>query len=68
MKPSQRDLPGLTAACPVLLEVTGAELQAVLAKLRADGAFVWRMDAVCQSDYKLHIHWPATCQTAQHHD
>ena len=43
---------------PVLLELSGHELLVELPRLKARGAFPWRMVAVCNGRWRVFIHWP----------
>lgn len=44
---------------PTLQEVSGTELEPTLRKLRAQGAWPWRLERVGVSGYRVWIHWPA---------
>ena len=43
---------------PVVLELSGPELLIELPRLQAQGAFAWRMVAVCNSRWRVFLHWP----------
>lgn len=57
MKASQPTLPGVPDY-PATVECSGAELHGVLASLRARGATVYSMTAICNARWRLNLQWP----------
>lgn len=53
---------------PRMLELSGTEVLTALPKLKADGAFVLRMDAVRLGRWRLFIAWPANAHGSRHSD
>jgi hypothetical protein len=47
---------------PVMLELSGHELLVELPKLKAQGAFPWRMTAICSGRWRVFLLWPTPKQ------
>ena len=56
MKPNQPTL--FDAEQPAAVECSGPELQGVLVSLRARGATVYSMTAICVGRWRLNLQWP----------
>ena len=57
--------PGLfDSGFPRSIECNGGELAGVIADLKARGAVVLGMAAICNATYRLALHWPNEAQSA----
>jgi hypothetical protein len=64
MNPTAKQ-PGLfDSEFPRSIECVGGELLPLIADLKARGAVVLGMTAICNANYRLALHWPNQAQSA----